>query len=112
MVLSCVGCQLSLNRDGRIFVQVQKVNGWKASLGGVHLQKIENQVHNIILKQRKRGNCGFAIYKFKEGAFVLTLIVMMDQVQLLTRFNFPQCLEVLSRLEYPLLGQGVAGVKQ
>jgi len=41
---------------------VQKVNGWKASLGGVHLQKIENQ-----------------------------------------------CLEVLSRLEYPLLGQGVAG---
>ena len=24
----------------------------------------------------------------------------------------PQCLEVLSRLEYPLLGQGVAGVKQ
>lgn len=44
---------------------VQKVNGWKASLGEVHLQKIENQ-----------------------------------------------CLEVLSRLEYPLLGQGVAGVKQ
>jgi len=51
------------SRDGN---SVQKVNGWKASLGGVHLQKIENQ-----------------------------------------------CLEVLSRLEFPLLGQGVAGaVKQ
>ena len=44
--------------------------------------------------------------------FVLILRIMMDQVQALTRFNFPQCLEVLSRLEYPLLGQGVAGVKQ
>ena len=44
--------------------------------------------------------------------FVLILRIMMDQVQPLTRFNFPQCLEVLSRLEYPLLGQGVAGVKQ
>ena len=65
---------LSLNEDGKVVVQVQKVNGWKASLGGVHLQKIENQVHNIILKQRKRGNDGFAIYEFKEGAFVLSLI--------------------------------------
>jgi len=52
----------SWSREGN---SVQKVNGWKATLGGVHLQKIENQ-----------------------------------------------CLEVLSRLEYPLLGQGVAGVKQ
>ena len=94
------------------FVQVQKVNGWKASLGGVHLQKIENQVHNMLLKQKRGENCGFVIYKFKEGAFVLISRLMMDQVQLLTRFNFPQCLEVLSRLEYPLLGQGVAGVKQ
>ena len=36
---------LSLNKDEKIFVQVQKVNGWKASLGEVRLQKIENQVH-------------------------------------------------------------------
>ena len=36
---------LSLNEDGKVVVQVQKVNGWKASLGEVHLQKIENQVH-------------------------------------------------------------------
>jgi len=57
------GDKMDWSKDGN---SVQKVNGWKASLGGVHLQKIENQ-----------------------------------------------CLEVLSRLEYPLLGQGVAGaVKQ
>jgi len=74
-LLTSIGLPLSLHsaasqgadktawsRDGN---SVQKVNGWKASLGGVHLQKIENQ-----------------------------------------------CLEVLSRLEFPLLGQGVAGVKQ
>jgi len=73
-LLDSLGLPLALhsgNQDGdegdwsREKNSVQKVNGWKASLGEVHLQKIENQ-----------------------------------------------CLEVLSRLEYPLLGQGVAGVKQ
>ena len=33
-------------------MKVQKVNGWKATLGGVHLQKIENQVSKIFLSNR------------------------------------------------------------
>ena len=46
----------------------------------------------------KRG-LGVDFTFFSSGSLIISLIT-------------PQCLEVLSRLEYPLLGQGVAGVKQ
>ena len=59
---------LSLNQDGKIFVQVQKVNGWKASLGGVHLQKIENQVHNILLKQKRGGKLWLCNLQIQRGS--------------------------------------------
>ena len=35
-----------------VFVKVQKVNGWKATLGGVHLQKIENQVRKLVFSSK------------------------------------------------------------
>ena len=83
-----------------VSVKVQKVNGWKATLGGVHLQKIENQVKKYFLSN---------------GDALAPLVVdftFFSSVSLIISLITPQCLEVLSRLEYPLLGQGVAGVKQ
>ena len=111
------------------FLKVQKVNSWKATLGGVHLQKIENQVGffffiafwywvtvfalhyravwlclcwRILAKRAPDENKSF------DWFCVFLIIVCLFYFDNLS----PQCLEVLSRLEYPLLGQGVAGVKQ
>ena len=37
------------------FLKVQKVNSWKATLGGVHLQKIENQVGEVLKTSKDLG---------------------------------------------------------
>ena len=46
--MSRLSSKSSKKKIFNVFVKVQKVNGWKASLGGVHLQKIENQVGEVI----------------------------------------------------------------